>query len=185
MSERTGTTPGSEANPAIGLIWAQTPSGVIGSAGTMPWHVPEDMAHFREVTSGHPVIMGRRTWLSFPAKYRPLPDRTNIVLTSDPAWSRTSEASGAIAVATLEEALRAASSAAGSEEIWIVGGGQVYAQALPLADLAVITIIDLAVEGDTYAPELGPEWVLGRTEPLEGWSTSRSGADYRFTWWTR
>ena len=68
----------------IALIWAQTPTGVIGRDGTLPWHVPEDMAHFRDLTRGHPVIMGRGTWDSLPPRFRPLPDRDNIVLTRDP-----------------------------------------------------------------------------------------------------
>ena len=66
--------------PVIAMIWAQTPERVIGRDGTMPWHVPEDLAHFRAHTHGHPVIMGRRTWESFPARFRPLPGRTNIVV---------------------------------------------------------------------------------------------------------
>ncbi|NYE95330.1 dihydrofolate reductase [Psychromicrobium silvestre] len=175
----------SGAVPKIGMIWAQTPDGVIGNQGTMPWRVPEDMAHFKNVTTGHPVIMGRRTWESFPAKFRPLPDRTNIVLTSDLEWSTTPEAAGAVAVPTLEEALVVAAGTAGSEEVWIVGGGQVYAQALSSASLAVLTIIDLAVEGDTYAPKLGAEWTLSTAEPPAGWHESRAGARYRFEWWTR
>ena len=64
----------------VGLVWAQTSGGVIGKDGAMPWNLPEDLAHFSRLTKGHPVIMGRKTWLSFPAKYRPLPDRTNIVI---------------------------------------------------------------------------------------------------------
>lgn len=179
MSEQDDTP------PVIGMIWAQTQRGVIGAAGTMPWQVPEDMAHFKRTTSGHPVIMGRRTWLSFPKKFRPLVDRSNIVLTSDPEWASTEEAQGAIVVTTLPEALEAASHSPGAEEIWIIGGGQVYAQALGLATLAVITVIDSDVEGDTFAPELGPEWQLERSEPQSGWERSAKGADYRFTWWRR
>ena len=66
----------------MGLVWAQTTAGVIGKDGDMPWHLPEDMKHFTRLTTGHPVIMGRKTWLSFPDKYRPLPGRTNIVVTT-------------------------------------------------------------------------------------------------------
>ena len=78
-------------SPVVGMIWAQTVDGVIGRDGTMPWHLPEDLAHFRRTTQGHPVIMGRRTWESFPEKYRPLPGRTNIVVSRqdpDPAEYR-------------------------------------------------------------------------------------------------
>ena len=71
----------------LGLVWAQARGGVIGKDGGMPWHVPEDLAHFKAVTSGHPVIMGRRTWESFPARFRPLPGRRNIVVTASPSWA--------------------------------------------------------------------------------------------------
>lgn len=169
----------------IGVIWAQTPSGVIGAAGTMPWHVPEDMAYFRAVTSGHPVIMGRRTWLSFPAKFRPLPGRTNIVLTSDPEWGGTEEAVGATAVASLAQALAVAESAPGAEEIWIIGGGNVYTQAMELADTAAITLIDSAVAGDTFAPQLDASWTLEGMDPASGWHESSRGERYRFTRWRR
>ncbi|AJT41775.1 dihydrofolate reductase [Psychromicrobium lacuslunae] len=174
-----------KSTPLIGMIWAQTQRGIIGAGGTMPWHVPEDMAHFKRTTSGHPVIMGRRTWLSFPQKFRPLVDRSNIVLTSDPDWANTDEATGATVVATLSEALAAAEHSPGAEEIWIIGGGQVYAQALDLATLAVITMIDSEVEGDTFAPKLGPEWQLERSEPETGWHLSAKGASYQYTWWRR
>src|SRR4051794_21906836 len=75
----------------LGLVWAQTTAGVIGKDGDMPWHLPEDMSHFSRLTSGHPVIMGRKTWLSFPDKYRPLPGRTNIVVTTQEGWGETAE----------------------------------------------------------------------------------------------
>lgn len=187
MSSRSTDSPGMtpETPPSIGMIWAQTPRGVIGASGAMPWRVPEDMAHFRAVTSGHPVIMGRRTWLSFPAKFRPLPDRTNIVLTSDSAWADTPKATGAEAVASLAEALDQAKDSPGAAEIWIIGGGQVYAQALELAQLAVITVIDSNAEGDTYAPELGADWTFERADPASGWHRSSQGERYRFTWWRR
>ena len=71
----------SAPGPRLGLIWAEARGGVIGKDGGMPWHVPEDLAHFKERTTGHPVIMGRRTWESFPERFRPLPDRRNIVVT--------------------------------------------------------------------------------------------------------
>ncbi|ABY22698.1 dihydrofolate reductase [Renibacterium salmoninarum ATCC 33209] len=169
----------------IGVIWAQTPSGVIGSDGNMPWRVPEDMTYFREMTSGYPVIMGRRTWLSFPAKFRPLPDRTNIVLTSDSEWAATPEAAGSQAVSSLDEALALARDAPGSEKIWVIGGGQVYEQTLELAEVASITIIDSQVAGDTFAPQLAGSWTLDRMDPASGWHQSTKGERYRFTIWRR
>ena len=89
----------------VGLIWAQTPDGVIGKDGDMPWHLPEDLRHFTRLTTGHPVIMGRKTWLSFPDKYRPLPGRTNIVITRQKRWADTPEAEGAVVVPSLDDAL--------------------------------------------------------------------------------
>ena len=85
----------------LGLVWAQARGGVIGKDGGMPWHVPEDLAHFKAVTSGHPVIMGRRTWESFPARFRPLPGRRNIVVTGSPSWAEP----GAVRAESLDAAL--------------------------------------------------------------------------------
>ena len=87
--------------PRVGLIWAQAEGGVIGRDGGMPWHVPEDLAHFKALTLGAPVVMGRRTWESFPARFRPLPGRRNIVITRN----RSYEAPGCEVVATLEEGI--------------------------------------------------------------------------------
>lgn len=164
----------------VGLIWAQTSNGVIGRDGAMPWHLPEDFEHFRRTTEGHPVIMGRRTWESLPARFRPLPGRTNVVITSDPGW----EAPGAIRTCSLQNALAATSGKPGSEQVWIIGGGTVYCEATALADMAVITRINTDTEGDTYAPELGPEWALASSSPQEGWHTAANGTLYRLeTWW--
>ena len=80
----------------VGLVWAQTSGGVIGKDGDMPWNLPEDLKHFNRLTMGHPVVMGRKTWLSFPDKFRPLPGRTNIVITRQKSWADTPEAEGAV-----------------------------------------------------------------------------------------
>ena len=95
----------------VGMIWAQTPDRVIGRDGTMPWHLPEDLAHFKEHTLGHPVIMGRRTWESFPERFRPLPGRTNIVITSSPG--RVARGDGAPAVCRGRQRLARGDQAAG------------------------------------------------------------------------
>ena len=112
----------------LGLVWAQTSTGVIGKAGDMPWHLPEDMSHFSRLTTGHPVIMGRKTWESFPDKYRPLPGRTNIVITRQAAWRDTPGAEGAVAVASLDDALLESQFVPGHETVWIIGGGEIFAQ---------------------------------------------------------
>ena len=172
---------------AIGAIWAQTADGVIGRAGAMPWSLPEDMAFFRRTTTGHPVIMGRRTWESFPERFRPLPGRTNIVITSAP--ERVVEGAGGAAVLTASsypEAVRLARTSPGAERIWVIGGGEVYRQALadprdPVTEV-LVTTLDLAAEGDTHAPALDGAWA---TEPVAAPSVSRTGLGYRIERRTR
>lgn len=169
----------------IGLIWAQAKNGVIGKDGGMPWHLPEDLKHFSKLTTGHPVIMGRKTWESFPEKYRPLPGRTNIVVTRNQDWASTPEAEGALVVPSLDAALLESQFAPGGQKVWIIGGGEIFEQSMGIADLAVITIIDADPEGDTFAPELGDDWTFGSMAPAEGWLTSGNGTNYRFTSWRR
>ncbi|MGP9728816.1 dihydrofolate reductase [Glutamicibacter sp. 287] len=169
--------------PLIGAIWAQGANSIIGAAGSMPWHVPEDLAHFKAVTAGHPVIMGRNTWESFPAKFRPLPGRSNIVLTS--RNQDQLRADGGIPAGGLREALDIARQSPGGEEIWIIGGGQLYAAALELLDVAVITRLDLSPAGDTTAPALPEDFKLSAADPAEAWHSSKSGIGYRFESWIR
>jgi len=169
----------------LGLVWAQTGTGVIGRAGSMPWHLPEDLQHFSRLTAGHPVIMGRKTWKSFPDKYRPLPGRTNIVITRQEGWGGTAEADGAVAVQSLDDALLESQFAPGNDMVWIIGGGEVFSQSADLADVAVVTTIDAAAEGDTFAPELGDDWTADDSLPADGWLTAANGTRYRFTLWRR
>ena len=117
----------------------------------MPWHLPEDLAHFKRVTLSHPVIMGRRTWDSIPPRFRPLPGRVNLVITRQPHW----QAAGAQRASSLHDALQ---QCAGSIQVWVIGGAQIYAEALPLADEAVVTEIDANFEGDAFAPALDGQW---------------------------
>lgn len=149
-----------------GLIWAEAAGGVIGARGGMPWHVPEDLAHFKETTMGDAVVMGRKTWDSLPERFRPLPGRENIVLTRDPHWY----ADGARAVHTLAEA------SAGHERVWVIGGGEIFRRVMDDADELVITELDLEVEGDTFAPSR-EGWTLRQESP---WHLSRRGIRYRF-----
>ncbi|HET8748877.1 MAG TPA: dihydrofolate reductase [Ramlibacter sp.] len=135
----------------LGLIYAQSRNGVIGQGGTLPWHLPEDLAHFKRTTMGAPVLMGRKTWDSLPPRFRPLPGRRNIVITRDPHW----QAAGAERAGSLDEALALGADA---ETVWVTGGAEVFRLALPRADLAVVTEIDADFEGDTHAPELGAGW---------------------------
>ncbi|SDX20854.1 dihydrofolate reductase [Arthrobacter sp. yr096] len=169
----------------IGMIWAQTTSGVIGKDGSMPWHLPEDLKHFSQLTTGHPVIMGRKTWESFPEKYRPLPGRTNIVVTRNAEWASTPEAEGALVVSSLDDALLESQFAPGGHKVWIIGGAEIFEQSMGIANLAVITIIDADCEGDTFAPELGDDWTFDTMAPAEGWLTAKNGTNFRFTTWRR
>ncbi|HET9349530.1 MAG TPA: dihydrofolate reductase [Arthrobacter sp.] len=169
----------------LGVVWAQTSTGVIGRDGGMPWRLPEDMRHFTRLTAGHPVIMGRKTWESFPDQYRPLPGRTNIVITRQEDWGGTPAAEGAIAVKSLDDALLESQFAPGHEMVWIIGGGNIYAQSMDLADVAVITTIDASTEGDTFAPDLGYDWTLGASLPADGWETADDGTRYRISVWRR
>jgi dihydrofolate reductase len=169
----------------LGLVWAQTSTGVIGKDGGMPWRLPEDMQHFSRLTTGHPVIMGRKTWESFPDKYRPLPGRTNIVITRQEGWAGTPAAAGAVAVRSLDDALLESQFAPGHEMVWIVGGGEIFAQSMDLADVAVVTTIDTTAEGDTFAPELGYDWTAGPSLPAGGWLTADNGTRYRINLWRR
>jgi dihydrofolate reductase len=134
----------SAAGPLISLLVAVTENGVIGRDNGMPWHLPDDLRHFKALTLGKPVLMGRRTYQSIG---RPLPGRTNLVLTRDPTWT----VAGVTAVADLDAAVRAAGSAA---ELVVAGGAQVYALALPRATRIYLTRIHAVIDGDTRLPEL-------------------------------
>ena len=158
----------------IGLIWAQARGGVIGQGGVMPWHLPEDLAHFKRVTQGHPIIMGRKTWDSIPPRFRPLPGRRNIVVTRQNNLDQI----GMERASSLPNALQLCENA---EQVWIIGGAQIYAQALPLADELVVTEIDADFEGDAFAPKLGPEWQEVARETL----IAAGGLRLSFVTWRR
>ena len=150
------------------LIYARSRNNVIGVNGDLPWHLPEDLAHFKRTTLGQPVIMGRVTWQSIPEKFRPLPGRTNVVVSRQAGF----EAPGAQVVNSLQAAIGLFSD---HEVVWLIGGAQLYAQALPLAQQLVITEIDADYEGDAFAPELNAsEW----TETHRTSHTSAQGLGY-------
>lgn len=188
------------ATPHLGAIWAQTDAGVIGRDGTMPWYAPEDLAHFKAVTVGKPVIMGRRTWESFPVCFRPLPERTNIVISrSAPLGSKPVECDGAFWVPSLDAALtlagnrslvstpsRHSDSLYQQVTVWIIGGGSIYAEALSREDLPVFGCVeiiertlldsleDTEITGDTYAPKLTTEKLSMTNKPVQ-WGTLNQG----------
>ena len=158
----------------LNLIFARAANGVIGLNNAMPWHLPEDLAHFKRHTLGCPVIMGRKTWDSLPPRFRPLPGRLNIVLTRQPDW----QAEGALRASTLQEA-RALCPLEGS--VWVIGGAEVYALALPQASTVVVTEIDAHFEGDAFAPKLGAEWL----ETSREHHVSTTGLGFSFVAYTR
>lgn len=134
----------------VALVAAVARGGVIGRDGGIPWHLPEDMRRFRELTTGHPVVMGRRTWDSLPDRFRPLPGRRNVVVTRSPGWQRE----GAERAGSLEEALRLVEP---TEQVFVIGGAEIYAAALPRADELLLTEIDADVEGDALFPAFDRE----------------------------
>ena len=152
----------------VGLIWAQSTSGVIGRDGGIPWQVPEDQARFKELTMGHTVVMGRLTWESLPAKVRPLPGRRNVVVTRQADYM----ADGADVVTELGDGLS-------GDESWVIGGEQIYALALPMATRCEVTEVEVDLprqDADAVAPLLDETWV----GTVGDWLTSTSGLRYRY-----
>jgi dihydrofolate reductase len=149
--------------PPVALIAAVAANGVIGRDNRLPWRLPADLRRFKELTMGHALVMGRRTYESIG---RPLPGRVTVVLTRDPAFMAPP---GALAARSLEEALAAAAAATpGAGEVFVAGGAEVYAQALPRADRLYLTRVEAEVEGDARFPDLDPaRWRLAAAERLD------------------
>jgi dihydrofolate reductase len=159
----------------VAMIWAMTRNRVIGRDNDLPWHLPREMKHFMSTTRGHPVIMGRRTFESMVRK--PLPRRTNIVVTRTPEY----QAPGAVIAADLDEALAVArrqSEADGVDEAFIIGGAGLYAAGLPVADRLYVTEIDVELAGDTVFPEV--DWQRWRRLRSEAVPADEANA-YAFT----
>jgi dihydrofolate reductase len=143
------------------LVAAVADNGVIGADGGIPWRIPEDMRHFREVTTGHPVVMGR---LTFESLKGPLPNRTNIVVTRTAGWT----ADGVTVVGSLEEGLAVAREAGG--DVMVIGGAQIYEAAMGAADVQVLTEVHQSPEGDTYYPAFDRSaWTETRREARDGY----------------
>ncbi|MFO7927677.1 MAG: dihydrofolate reductase [Halobacteriota archaeon] len=143
----------------IALVAAVAENGVIGSNGGMPWHYPEDLRRFKQTTMGHPVVMGRATYESIERRLGgPLPGRTNVVLSRRDSLDLPD---GVVHATDLDEAFDAAESALeeGQETVYVVGGATVYEATIDRADELVVTEIPETPAGDTYFPEIGPEWV--------------------------
>jgi dihydrofolate reductase len=164
--------------PTLILIAAVARNGVIGSANALPWHLPEDLRHFKELTTGHAVIMGRKTWESLPERFRPLPGRRNIVVTRNPAFA----APGATLVNSLEDAWQKVGADGTVEQCFVIGGAELYAHALPLADRLELTEIEAEFPGDAFFPRLDPAaW----HETARSRRHSAAGLDFAFVSYQR
>lgn len=157
----------------IAIIAAIAGNGVIGCEGKLPWqgHLPADMQRFRELTVGKVVIMGRKTWESLPNKFRPLPDRVNIVLSRDASY----DAPGAIVTSSLARALEMSK----GQAVFVIGGSSVYEEALPLADKLYITRVTGTFPGDVFFPDIDDyEWELTREDEYS--QNEQNHFDYAF-----
>jgi dihydrofolate reductase len=142
MPTISSTNPPLAALPRVAIIAAVARNGVIGHGNALIWHLPADLAHFKRVTLGHPILMGRKTW---EAIGRPLPGRRNVIISRDPAYV----ARGAEVAGSLHAALQLCTDA---PEVFVVGGGEIYAEALPLAQQLWLTEIHADAQGDTHFP---------------------------------
>jgi len=167
----------------LNLIYARAKNGVIGSNGTMPWHLPEDLAHFKKLTMGCTVLMGRKTWESLPPAFRPLPGRVNVVVTRQSNW----QAKGAQIAHSLTQALSICKQIGiqtntQNKPVWVMGGAQIYQEALPFAQRAYVTEIDAEYAGDAYAPVLSEqEWQEQEREK----HVNAAGLSYSFVMYQR
>ena len=174
MSRNSGPTPPPVTSGAtrIFLLAAVAKNGVIGARGKLPWHLPEDLQHFKRLTLHHPIIMGRRTWESFA---KPLPDREHIVVSRKPGFA----APGASVASSLEGAIALC---AGEPVVFVIGGAEIYAAALPLADGLVLTELDRDYAGDARFPDWNRNaWRVSQKET----HTAASGVRFDFVRYER
>ena len=158
----------------ISIIVAIAENNVIGKDNTLIWHLPADMKFFKEKTTGHCIITGRKNYESIPEKFRPLPNRTNIVITRQTNYN----AAGALVVGSIEEALKTAT-ASGDDEIFIIGGAEIYKQCLNLVDRVYQTKIYYTFEGDAFFPELdSSKWK--ETKRTKGITDEKNKYDHNF-----
>lgn len=161
--------------PTLILIAAVARNRVIGRGNELVWRDPQDMAHFRELTRGHTVIMGRKTWESLPPRFRPLPDRRNVVMTRQAGYV----AEGAEVVTSPEAALARLDA---GETAFVIGGAEIYSQMLSMAAVLELTEVDLAPEGDAWFPVIDPaQWRAESQTPCR----SADGVDFRFVRFVR
>lgn len=157
------------------IVAAHAKNRVIGKDNQLCWHLPEDLAHFKALTQGRPVIMGRKTWESLPASVRPLPGRLNIVVSRQADYALPA---GVLRATSLSVALELAGAV---PEVCVIGGAQLYREALPLAHRLELTEVDLSPEGDAYFPNLEGGWQAADSP----FSLSKTGIRYRVRTWRR
>lgn len=151
--------------------FAQNGRTIIGKNGDVPWRgqIPSDMKRFKELTAGQSVVMGRKTWDSLPTRFKPLPDRQNLIITRNPQFSLDEK------IAIITNSLKEAVQRATSETVWIIGGAEIYALALPKADLLHVTIVYEKFEGDAFFPKYDiDKW---RNEHFEHFRAGGAGAE--------
>lgn len=163
---------GEKISIAVAIGRDQQHNHVTGCKGQLLWHIPDDLKRFKALTLGHPVIMGRKTWESLPEKARPLPGRTNIVVTRDNSYV----AEGAVVVHSFPEAISRARAAEGAEEIFVAGGTEIYQCALPFVSNLYLTLIDDEKEGDSFFPTYETEFTKETFREEHEWS------GIRYTW---
>jgi len=161
--------------PSPSIIVAVDRNLGIGRANALPWHLPGDLAHFKRTTSGHAIVMGRKTYDSIG---RPLPQRRNIVLTRDPAWQRA----GVESAPSLPEALALAQADA-TQQVFVIGGAEVFALAMPLAQRLIVTHIDHVFDCDTFMAPIDPQ--LWQEQESVAQHDPASGLDYAFVTYLR
>jgi dihydrofolate reductase len=160
--------------PNVKIIFARASNGVIGKENTLPWYIPEDMKRFKELTAGSTVIMGRKTYDSLPAKFKPLPGRTNVVITRQKDWNQQ----GVVVAYSAEEALTLCPK---DKDIWVIGGSEIYCMFMEYAQQIEITEIEKEFDGDAFSPKLDSDWEMtDKTETKES-----NGLFYHFTTYTR
>ncbi|MCL2075707.1 MAG: dihydrofolate reductase [Betaproteobacteria bacterium] len=171
--------PLNQNRPRLSLIAALAQGRVIGADNRLPWHLPEDLCRFRELTWGHCVLMGRKTWESLPEKFRPLPGRRNFVLSRQPDYI----APGAELVSSIQDALeKTARESPETQEVFVIGGEQIYRAALPFARRLLLTEINLDVTGDAWFPAFSEnEWQEIQREQR----VSESGISFAFVTYAR
>jgi|APCry1669190288_1035285.scaffolds.fasta_scaffold44418_2 dihydrofolate reductase len=157
---------------SLNLIFASSINGVIGQNNQLPWHLPEDLAHFKALTLGHVVLMGRKTWESIPQQFRPLPGRTNWVLSRQVDWTD----SGARSFTSLQEAQQTFELEYPQGQLWVIGGAEIYNQAIDHASRIELTLVEKTCTGEALAPKIDSNWVTMSKET----HTAKNGLVYHF-----